>query len=418
MKNDRWMKPAALLQAAGMLCSMAGCGPEVQAVDLMEGITAQSVVGAEDLSQGNAAMTDFAVRLLQAGAAQDENTLLSPLSVLCALAMTANGARGETLSQMETALGMDYGTLNRYLYSYMNGLSQGEKHKLLLANSIWFADGGQFAVNRDFLQTNADYYSADVYEAPFDDSTCDDINRWVKEKTNGMIPTILDRIPDEAVMYLVNALAFEAEWMEPYEEMQVEDGIFTCENGETQNVSLMYSEENAYLEDEYAVGFLKYYSGGKYAFAAMLPKDGVTVAEYVAALEGDALHSMLSQPQITTVQTAIPKFETEYSTNLAGVLQTMGMKDAFDAAAADLRGLGTASSGNMAIGRVLHKTYISVGEQGTKAGAATAVEVLCKSAPDLEEPKIVYLDRPFVYMLIDCETNTPFFMGTMMNVKE
>ena len=98
-------------------------------------------------------------------------------------------------------------------------------------------------------------------------------------------------------------------------------------------------------------------------------------------------------------------------------LQKMGVIDAFDGMISDFSGIGSSSEGNLAISRVLHKTYIAVDESGTKAGAATAVEMKSESASaEPEEIKTVYLDRPFVYMLIDCETNLPIFMGTLMSI--
>ena len=86
---------------------------------------------------------------------------------------------------------------------------------------------------------------------------------------------------------------------------------------------------------------------------------------------------------------------------------------AFNDAAADLSGLGASEAGNLYISRVLHKTYISVDERGTRAGAATAVEVCDMCMPFYQHS--VMLDRPFLYMLIDTETNLPFFIGTMMD---
>ena len=407
-----------LLLVCAMAANLTGCSAEVQAKDLMEGVTPKKVSVQGDLGAKNADVTDFAVRLFQASAKGGENTLVSPLSVLCALAMTANGAEGETLEQMETVLGMTVEELNRYLYSYMKDLPQGEKYKLSLANSIWFTEDRRFTVNQDFLQTNADYYGADIYQAPFNAQTCKDINNWVKQNTDGMIPEILDRIPEEAVMYLVNALAFEAEWSQTYEKHQVRDGKFTKEDGTQQNAEFMYSTEGAYLEDENATGFIKHYKGGKYAFAAMLPNEGVSVSDYIASLDGGSLSAMLADPQYTTVYTSIPKFETEYSVEMSEILKGMGMPRAFDAENAEFGRLGVFADGNIWIGRVLHKTFISVGEKGTRAGAATVVEMLAGSAaPGPEEPKQVYLDRPFVYMLIDCENNIPFFIGTMMDIK-
>lgn len=409
---------AATLSAA-MLFSLSGCIPKAKAVDLMEGMTPQTVSGTTDLANGSAAVTDFALRLFQASMEDGKNTLISPLSVMYALSMTANGAKGETLSQMETALGMDTASLNNYLYTYRNMSAQNGADKMHIANSIWFSDNQHFTVDANFLQTNANYYGADLYKAPFDDRTCKEINNWVKTETEGMIPKIIDSIPTDAVMYLVNAVAFEAEWASVYKETQVDEDTFTKEDGSTETVDMMYSKESRYLEDDNATGFLKYYQGNRYAFAALLPNKGVTVSEYVASLDSKALYAMLAAPTVHTVEAAIPKFETEYSTDMAAILSAMGMSDAFDGQVADFSGLGTSVAGNIAIHRVLHKTYISVAEQGTKAGAATAVEMNMTSAEYIEnQPKIVYLDRPFVYMLIDCETNTPFFMGTMMDVKQ
>ena len=97
----------------------------------------------------------------------------------------------------------------------------------------------------------------------------------------------------------------------------------------------------------------------------------------------------------------------------------MGMTNAFDPGLADFSGLGTSTDGNIYINRVLHKTYIAVDEQGTKAGAATAVELMTEAAMiDSAERKTVYLNRPFIYMLIDSEAKLPVFMGTVMDIKE
>ena len=406
----------SLLLVCAMAVNLTGCTMEVQAKDLMEGITPNQVNALDDLSSQNADVTDFAIRLFKASEENGKNTLISPLSVLCALAMTANGAEEETLAQMEEVLGMTTEELNLYLYSYMQNLPQGEKYKLSLANSIWFTEDERFTVNQDFLQTNADYYGADIYKAPFNDQTCKDINNWVKQNTDEMIPEILDEIPADAIMYLVNALAFEAEWSEIYEKQQVRDGKFTKEDGTKQDVELMYGVEGTYLEDENATGFKKYYKGGKYAFVAMLPNEGVSVSDYVASLNGESLNTLLNNTQHTTVHTAIPKFETEYNVEMSAILKDMGMTKAFDIYNADFEGLGTSTAGNIFINRVLHKTFISVGEKGTKAGAATVVEMADGAAAEPQEPKEVYLDRPFVYMLIDCENNIPFFNGTMMDV--
>ena len=404
-----------------LLCAMAfnlvGCVTTVYAEDLMEGVTPNTVAALDDLSGGSAGVTDFAIRLFKETNENGKNTLISPLSVLCALAMTANGAEGETREQMEAVLGMSVEELNLYLYSYINSLPQGEKYKLSVANSIWFKDDPRFTVNQGLLQANADYYGAEIYKSPFNNQTLNDINNWVKNETHNMIPKIIDEIPEEALMYLINALTFEAEWTKIYEDDQVHDRTFTKEDGTEQDVELMYSTEGKYLEDRNATGFIKYYSGRKYAFVALLPNEGVTVSEYVSSLDGSSLAAMLANAESRTVQTAIPKFETEYKVEMNDILEAMGMPKAFDNERAEFGGIGEWSEGPIYIGKVLHKTYIQVGERGTKAGAVTSVRLDGATSADPSEIKRVYLDRPFVYMVIDCETNTPFFIGIVMDVQ-
>ena len=410
-------KLIALLLVLAMTLGLTACS-QVSANDLMKDVPAKAVDVLPEMDAGAAAAADFGVRLLKTSIEEGENTLISPLSVLYALAMTANGADGETLAQMEQVLGMDVDNLNSYMLAYLELLPESKDYKMSLANSIWFKDDPNFAVEQSFLQTNADYYGAGAYKAAFDEGTRNDINNWVKEHTDGMIPEIIDEIPDEAIMYLVNALAFDAKWVDEYEEHQIREGRFTMEDGTRQDVDMMHSEEYTYLEDDLATGFIKYYKDRRYAFVAMLPNEGVTVSQYVDSLTGEHMRELLNNPQDVTVFASIPKFETEYDIEMSEVLQEMGMTDAFDWQVADFSKLGTynVDGMNICINRVLHKTFISVSEQGTRAGAATAVEMVAEGAMEIVEFKEVVLDRPFVYMLIDCETNLPFFIGTMMNV--
>ncbi len=418
-----WYKFVAVAAVLCVFVAVLGKRPvTAEAVDLMEGIQPQQIEALADLSTNNSEVTDFGIRLFQATMKEGENTLLSPLSVISALAMTANGAEGETLAQMEEVLGLSTKELNTYMYTYMSQLPESENYQLKLANSIWFTDAETFQVEKDFLQTNANYYGADIYKRKFDGRAADEINLWISQKTEEMIPEILDKIPQDAVMYLVNALAFEAEWERTYEGGQIRKRIFTSEDGTERSVELMCEEKHMpYLEDELATGFLKYYKDGKYAFVALLPKEGVCVSEYVASLSGEGVQSMLKNAAVEKVYTAIPKFEAEYNVELSQVLAGMGMVSAFDVYKADFTGLGQdAREGwNIYISRVLHKTYIQVGEQGTKAGAATVVEAPAggTGSGPVEEPKRVVLNRPFVYMLVDTENNLPFFIGTLMDVE-
>ena len=378
--------------------------------DLMSGVTKREVASWRVDQEDAAVVSDFALRLFRQSAQEGRNTLVSPLSVLAALGMTANGAAGTTLAQMETTFGMERINVNNY---FLNTLSAAGPLKM--ANAIWYNNRFGFAPKAAFLQANADYYGAGAYLAPFDESTRQEINDWVKTHTNGMIPEILDQIPGNAVMYLVNALAFESKWSEPFNEAGTAKDTFTREDGVKQTADFMHKgDEGTYLENDKATGFIKSYADGGYTFAALLPKKGVTVADLVASLDGKALQTLLAKKERVTVDVTMPRFKCGYGTDLAEVMAAMGMPDAFSDSAADFTAMGNLAQGELYIGRILHKTYIEVDEYGTKAAAATAVEMLGKSAAPSEK-KTVRLDRPFVYMILDSK-NVPVFIGTLMDV--
>lgn len=401
----------ALLVVGAMLCSvLTGC-TKTCATDLMDGVKAGTPTDVQVQEETWEGMQDFSVKLLQTTCDEEENTLVSPMSVLSALAMTSNGARGETRAQMEDVLGGSVEQLNGALA----GLGQENDSPLYLANSIWFAEGGRITPNPDFLQVNADCYRAGVFEAPFDQTTVTDINQWVKEHTHGMVEEILKEIPRDTVMYLINALAFEAEWENPYENSDVWQQAFTNQEGKVQQVSMLHSEEQFYLRDDQTQGFMKYYQGGRYAFVALLPDKGISVLDYVEGLDGQQLKALLDNPTSVPVAVTMPKFESEMEVDLREVLKEMGMVLPFDGA--DFTGLGTSPEGNLFINQVLHKTYIEVEEKGTRGGAATVVGMNSEAAP--EEPKkqmVVTLDRPFVYLVVDTSSMLPVFMGTVLSV--
>ena len=400
------------------VCILGLCGcSDIRAQNLMKGITANEVDAMGNMTQANECAADFAMRLMKECNKKGENTLISPVSVFVALAMTANGAQGETLKEMEAVLGMPAEELNAYVGSFMLMLSQTEKCRLSIADSVWFTQDESFTVNRDFLQKNADYYGADIYKTAFDEQTLKDINKWVNNKTEGMIPQILGEIPQQAIMYIVNALAFKAEWASIYEEDDIKEGLFTKENGETRKAEYMYSLERCYIEGDNAEGFMKEYYGGKYAFAALLPAEGISLEEYIASLDGKALRALIENRQHAYVDAAIPKFEAEYSAELCGILEKMGMKRAVSPELADFTGIGAAGE-NICINQILHKTRISVGDKGTQAAASSLVGMTYGSASPAEPKpeKKVHLDRPFVYMLVDIENSVPIFIGTMTDI--
>ncbi len=363
---------------------------------------------------------DFALNLLRESTAEttSENTLVSPLSVLYALAMAENGADGETLAQMEQATGMSVEELTETLQAYLQ-LSSSYDGPLSLANSVWMRDSDGLSVEDAFLEACGGRLGAQVFSAPFDDSTVADVNAWISEKTHEMIPEMLSRLSDQAQLLLANALAFEGTWEEPFDSALVTPDTFTREDGTEQDVDMMHSTESSYFESDLATGFAKPYEDHDYLFVGLLPNKGVTVAELLEGLDGEGLGALLAPRENTVVRASLPKFTSSYDIELSGALRTLGVTDAFDASAADFSRMGSSDAGALFIGSVLHKTFIDVDEEGTRAAAATVTAMDGGAAAIEEEPEVkeVVLDRPFVYLIVDAHTMTPVFTGTLMSAE-
>lgn len=227
-----------------------------------------------------------------------------------------------------------------------------------------------------------------------------------------MITEILDQIPELAVMYLVNAVAFDAEWETPYDESQIQDAVFYAEDGSGQEVSMMYDTTYRYLTMEHAKGFCRAYKEG-YDFVALLPEEGLSLSEWLEELDGETFHETIRQENDTMIETGLPQFTGETDLELKDTLTALGMPLAFDEEQADFSQMGYCPDGrNISISRVLHKTHIDVDGLGTKAGAATVVE-MCKETAMVEQPERIILDRPFLYAIVEKDTGIPVFIGTV-----
>lgn len=412
MKGKRFIGVILLLTLVLQVCGCARKDEEPAAsfdpthrgtVDLMTEHAPQTVEVQNISDQSSVLAASFAVRLLQ-NAYDGETCVLSPYSVYLALAMTANGADGTTLEQMESLLGMSRDRLNDYAYALLSA-SGGEVKS---ADSVWFRHTNDFVVSPDFLQTNADYYGASAYAADFDEQTLADINAWVSEHTDGRIEKMLDEIPDATMLYLLQTLCFDAEWKYRYYDENMVDGVFHGLNGD-ENVTMMMSSENQYLDDGMATGFVKDYLGGRYCFAALLPNEGIDLSDYLASLTGEGLIDLISSPEGHAVEVSLPKFTAKTETELSATLCKMGMPSAFSLDADFSR----MSNADLMISSVKHSTYLCVDDAGTKAAAATSVEMTYKMAIISYS---VVLDRPFVMAIFDRQTQTFLFLGVIGDV--
>lgn len=272
-----------------------------------------------------AAAASFSTDLFKYNYSNGKTTLVSPLSVLTALALVQNGAEGETLVQLEQALGgLDRDTLNAYMRAYCDFLNAGDELKI--ANSVWTDSSAE--AKRAFLQKAVDSYSAQIFSAPLSSKkTVSSINSWVKKNTDGMIPKIIENADRDAVMMLINAVAFEAKWETPYTNDDIEKLEFNSYSGKSKKTEFMCSTESVYLSDSDAVGFMKPYKNGRFAFAALLPNEDVNIDDYIASLSGEKLMKIFSSAKKNEeVDVKMPKFKAEYSTQLIDTLKKMGSR--------------------------------------------------------------------------------------------
>ncbi|MCQ2430559.1 MAG: serpin family protein [Clostridia bacterium] len=422
----------SLALCAILLLSYTACAVTVKAEDLMEGYTrtaADAGLTADQKSAGQKACLDFAFALFTESL-KDESTkntpnrMISPLSAMMCLALIANGTDGNTKAQMEQTLGLPVGDLDRFLYDYWQNLYSADDCKVALANSVWFRDDAdRLKVEPAFLQSVADWYQAQAYAAPFDASTVKDINRWCADHTDGMIDEIIDKINDDTVMYLVNALVFDAKWYKQYENADVMDDAFTNADGTTANVKMLHSQETYYLSGDGFEGFARPYKGCKYDFVGLLPAEGTDVMDFAASLTADVWAKMWTDGHTPPengwfpgVEAGIPEFGFEFGMSLNDTLKAMGMTDMFDSEAADFRPMATSAAGNIYCSEVAQKTYIELDRNGTKAAAITW-GVMNDECDEPISAKKVILDRPFVYAIVDTESGLPLFIGVVTELK-
>ena len=398
----------SILAAALTLAACTSCSASFHSAKQLsttQKAPAVSVTGSQQ-QDATQAYLNFTASLLQHTFSGD-NLLLSPLSAADALCLTMEGAAGETRQQMETVLG-EAETMGGY-FSTTRGAS-GEQ--LTMTDSVWIRNDPALSVNDNFLAIAADNYQAEVYSAPFDEDTCSDINTWVKNKTDGEIQNLIDKIYDSDMLYLINTTLFDAKWQDEYEDNEIRDRDFTTVSGETTQVKMMYSDEHTYLENNFCTGLIKYYTEEKYAFAALLPNEDITIYQLIDRLDGETLHELLSERTSAEVEAGIPAFTGDTRLELTDVLPEMGMPLAFSPGA-DFSEMATYNGGNLYIDRVLHQTRIEVDAQGTKAAAATQVAMTSGAADSSSNRHTVILNRPFVYMLVDMEQEIPVFIGVM-----
>ena len=282
----------------------------------------EEAVTPENYEEFSKAYMDFAANMLK-DASADESVVLSPLSLYTALSMTANGASGKTLKELEKALGGDLSiseidTFIHYLNERVKALNNDEGF-VNSANSLWLRD--DFSVKAQFLQTTVNYFDAEVFRT---DLSADKINNWISDKTDGEITDMLSDLDKDTALVLVNTLLFDDEWVTPYSENDVYQGSFKGTNGE-EPADFMVSNEML-IESKDAKGFVKSYKNTPCKFVAILPNENVSLDEYVNSLSGSKLDTLFqSLSGVKRCVAHIPQFELRKSLSLNDTAKKMGM---------------------------------------------------------------------------------------------
>ncbi len=405
-----------------MCLGFTGCGGDGTAPTDGSGRDPSSRVSPTDVDERLvSANTRFAFHLFSelVGDGVEENLFVSPPSIAFALTMTLNGADAETYEAMAEALEISDLTLeeiNEANAVLMAWLEQADpKVQLFIANSLWAREGIPF--RQEFMEVNTEYYGAEVTNLNFrDPRAVDVINGWVNEATREKIPTIIDRIPPEAILYIINAIYFKGLWTEPFDEADTREEPFTLPNGSEVIHPLMHQTEYyRYLEDPgFQAVSLPYGEDGRFSMYVFLPDEASSLDEFLGKLSSETWEDWMSRFRSMKGSLGFPKLEVEYETLLNEVLSDLGMGVAFDPGGADFSRMYRVSAfQNVYIDRVKHKTYVKVDEEGTEAAAVTSVGIGITSGPTEFFHMIV--DRPFFFAIRDNETGTILFMGTVVD---
>jgi serpin B len=349
---------------------------------------------------------------------QDKNIFISPFSISVALAMTLNGASGETEQAMTDTLqlqGLDSASINTgYAGLRQILLTSDPKVTLTIANSLWARKGSPF--KQDFLQRNTQFFGAEISTLDFNDpSASKTINQWVDTNTNGKIQKIIDKIGPDTVLFLINAIYFKGTWHKEFDPSKTREGPFHLANGDEKQIPMMRKLHwYPYYRGENFQAIRLAYGDGQMSMYIFLPDRESDLNIFLENLNAEGWENWMSQFRGQDVSLVMPKFKLEYRKTLNDPLKALGMDIAFKQGLADFSRMAPLeiSDVKLYIEKVVHKTFVEVNEEGTEAAAATSVEVGAVSVPP---PPISFsVDRPFFFAIRDNETKTVLFMGVVV----
>jgi len=348
----------------------------------------------------------------------NKNVFISPPSVILALAMTYNGADGETRQAMADALdveGMSLEELNRAFADLKSVLGTADpKVQLKVANSLWVKNG--FSPKPAFIERSKKYYEAEVASLDFASPAAPaTINSWVSRNTESRIERVVDRIDPRTILFLINAIYFKGQWQIAFEKEKTKEDVFRPADGRQKKLPMMFrSGKYQYQKGKDFQAVALPYGTGRMSMYVFLPDEQTTLDQFELNLEPENWENWMRGFRMAPGDLTFPRFKVEYEADLNDMLKALGMAEAFDPLRANFSGIAELDLGfRIYISKVKHKAFAEVNEEGTEAAAVTSVEMSLTSVQQPQEPFIMKVDRPFFFAIRDNETGVVLFMGSV-----
>lgn len=342
-----------------------------------------------------------------------ENFCISPLSASLCLGMILNGADGNTYTEIQKTLGFE-GFTNQQINEYVK-MMQTELPKLdgrtifTNANSLWV--NNSYTLLPEFIQTNKTYYDAEVSNEPFDNSTLEKINSWCKQKTNGLIPEIIDKISDDMVSYLINTIYFKGVWTNEFKKSDTKDEPFYLANGGIVKVPTMKQTQsnNYYVDEDVQVVELPY-GNESFSMVLFIPTDPEKkdIDKVIADLDRETWINWDENMYPVNMTIYLPRFVIQTEKDLIGSMKVLGIQDAFYDYSANFTKMSTTVG--LYIDLLKQKTFIELNESGTEAAAVT-IGGTATTGVGPSQPAEIRFDHPFGYVLKEKSTGAILFAG-------
>lgn len=354
---------------------------------------------------------EFAVNLFRQVSGFDSK-VVSPMSVSYLMGMLANGADGQTRQEIMDAIGckgIAVEQLNEFYGQMIKCAGSFDKATTIdIANYI--ALNKRFNLKKSFAEVMRNSYQAGIESLDFSSAaSTHKINKWCSDHTNGMIPKIIDQVEPSAVSYIMNAIYFNGTWSDKFDKKLTKLENFQGYTRDIKKVDMMHrNAKYMYADNDTFAAVQIPYGNGAYKMTVLLPNRNKSIDEMMKSLDGKTLGELRYKMDDCIVDLKLPRFTSEVSLDLNGIISKLGAPSMFGSSA----NFSRFANGGFMVSKMLQKAKIEVSEEGTKAAAVTAA-VMTMSAFRPEEPRRVefHANRPFVYMITESSTGAILFIG-------